>query len=51
MNEITQDELKKLFLYDPVTGHFFRLTKSSKNTKIGEIAGRSEEHTSELQSH
>ena len=36
---LTQEYVKKLFIYDPETGLFIRLTMSSKAVKIGEIAG------------
>lgn len=36
---ITQEELKKLFYYDPNTGLFTRLIKTARRHKVGEVAG------------
>ena len=38
-NDITQERLKYLFRYEPDTGHFIRLVKTARRTKIGDIAG------------
>lgn len=36
---VTQEELKRLFYYDPDTGIFTRLVRASQNTRIGDVAG------------
>ena len=37
--DITQQELKALLRYDPATGKFFRLVRTSNSIKVGETAG------------
>ena len=37
--QITQELLKKLFLYGPETGHFIRLISTSSRARKGNIAG------------
>ena len=39
--EVTQEFLKKNFLYDPMTGIFTRLTAYNNRNKVGEICGHS----------
>jgi hypothetical protein len=39
MSRITQQRLRELFLYEPSTGQFIRIRRTSNSTKCGEIAG------------
>lgn len=36
---ISVDELRRLFRYEPETGHFIRLVSTSSNAKAGSVAG------------
>ncbi len=36
---LTQDELKRLFKYDPLTGEFVRLVRAGSRGKVGSVAG------------
>src|SRR6185295_6620023 len=36
---ITQDELKKLFSYNPETGKLTRLIRTARRAKVGQVAG------------
>ena len=39
MADITQEEIKNVLEYDPITGTFFWLKKTHKRNKAGDIAG------------
>ena len=39
IQHLTQDRLKEVFRYDPISGIFTRLIATSNNVKVGDVAG------------